>query len=144
MEQIAVEAMRSEDLDQVLELHRTLIPYGIDRQRAQECWRQVMDRPDYRILVAREGTQVLGTVTLILCRALAENFLVLEDFVVRPGLTGRGIGGKLMDAADGFATRQDCAYAILVSSGFRKDAHRFYENHGFTDDVRGFRKVYAP
>lgn len=142
--EIVIDKMRPEELDQVLELHRTLIPYGIDRQRAQACLERVGDDPDYRILVAREGEQVLGTVTLILCRALAENFMVLEDFVVRPGLTGRGIGGRLMDAADDFAARKDCAYAILVSSGFRTDAHRFYENHGFADEVRGFRKVYAP
>lgn len=142
--EIVIDKMRPEELDQVLELHRTLIPYGIDRQRAQACLERVGDDPDYLILVAREGEQVLGTVTLILCRALAENFMVLEDFVVRPGLTGAGIGGRLMDAADDFAARKDCAYAILVSSGFRTDAHRFYENHGFTDEVRGFRKVYAP
>ena len=33
-----------------------------------------------------------------------------------------------------------CDYIILVSSGFRHDAHRFYEAVGYTEDVRGFRK----
>ena len=62
--------------------------------------------------------------------------------MVKPGRTGQGIGSRIMEAVDAFAKEKNCAYAILVSSGFRTDAHRFYYNHGFTDDVRGFRKVY--
>ena len=43
---------------------------------------------------------------------------------------------------DEFALKNQCEYALLVSSGFRKGAHRFYEAVGYTDDVRGFRKYY--
>lgn len=143
MEHLLIEKLKLEDLPQVVELHRTILPYEITEERAMERYRQLLDNEDYLVLAAKEGEQVLGTVTLICCRALADNFLVLEDFVVRPGLTGKGIGSRMMDAADAFARERNCAYAVLVSSGFRTDAHRFYHNHGFTDDVRGFRKVYA-
>ena len=142
MEHLVIEKMKLEDLPQVVELHRTILPYEITEEGAMERYHRLLDNEDYCILAAKEGAQVLGTVTLICCHALADNFLVLEDFVVRPGLTGKGIGSRIMDAADAFAREHDCAYAILVSSGFRTDAHRFYHNHGFTDDVRGFRKVY--
>ncbi|NOW53756.1 GNAT superfamily N-acetyltransferase [Clostridium saccharobutylicum] len=73
---------------------------------------------------------------------LGSIFLVIEDVVVKEGLRGKGIGRKLMESLDEFAKTKECAYAILVSSDYRKNAHKFYENSGFTDSVRGFRKVY--
>lgn len=140
---MTIEKLTLADLPQAVELQKTILPYDLTVEQAQEHYRRIMAREDYCVLAAREDGVLLGTVTLVCCQALADHFLVLEDFVVRPGLTGRGIGSRIMAAADQFAAEHNCAYAILVSSGFRKDAHRFYERHGFTDDVRGFRKVYA-
>ena len=142
MEGLVIGTMTPEQLPQVVELHRTILPYDLTLETARSRYIQIQNDPGCRVLCAAEGEEVLGTVTLICCKALSDNFLVLEDFVVRPGMTGKGIGGKIMEAVDAFAREKNCAYAILVSSGFRTDAHRFYHTHGFTDDVRGFRKVY--
>lgn len=142
MESVVIETLRPEDLEQVVELQRTILPYPIPEDKARARCRDILTRDEMCILTAKEGSQVLGTVTLVCCRGLADNFMVVEDLVVRPGLTGRGIGSRLMEEADRFARDNGCAYAILVSSAFRTDAHRFYHTHGFTDDVRGFRKVY--
>lgn len=142
MEGLVIEELNPAQLPQVVELHRTILPYEITLEQAEPRYRQMLKDPNCQVLCAREGDQVLGTVTLLCCKALSDNFLVLEDFVVKPGRTGTGIGGRIMEAVDAFARETHCAYAILVSSGFRTDAHRFYHNHGFTDDVRGFRKVY--
>ena len=89
-----------------------------------------------------ENEEIIGSAIGICCKTLAVPFLVIEDVVVKEGVRGKGVGGKLMESLDSFAERKNCAYAILVSSDFRKKAHEFYENHGFTDSVRGFRKVY--
>lgn len=48
-----------------------------------------------------------------------------------------------MESIDEFAKKNNCAYSILVSSNHRKGAHKFYENVGFTEMVKGFRKGYA-
>ena len=143
MNHISIEKLQLGDIPQVVALQRTILPFEITEERACQRYRQLLDNQDYFVLAAKEGDEVLGTVTVICCRGLADNFLVLEDFVVKSGLTGKGIGGQIMAAVDRFAQEWECAYAILVSSGFRTDAHRFYYNHGFTEDVRGFRKVYA-
>ena len=74
--------------------------------------------------------------------SLAVSFLVIEDVIVKEGLRGKGIGRKLMEALDEFALSHDCAYAILVSSGHRIDAHQFYKHTGYTEHVEGFRKMY--
>jgi GNAT superfamily N-acetyltransferase len=73
---------------------------------------------------------------------LAVPFLVIEDVIVKDRNRGKGIGRKLMESLDEFAKNKNCAYAVLVSSAFRKGAHQFYEKAGFTDSVIGFRKVY--
>ncbi len=142
MDSIIIEQLAPQDLEQVLALHETILPFPVSTEHAREIHNQILSDENYAILVAKRGAEVLGTVTAVCCKALATNFMVLEDFVVKPGHTGNGIGGKLMDAADNFARSRHCTYAILVSSGFRKDAHRFYEKHGFFEDVRGFRKGY--
>ena len=142
MEGLIIGTLTPEQLPQVVELHRTILPFEFSLKQAEDRLPELLEREDYRIFCASEGDEVLGTVTTICCKALSDNFLVLEDFVVKPGRTGKGIGSRIMEAVDAFAKEKNCAYAILVSSGFRTDAHRFYYNHGFNDDVKGFRKVY--
>lgn len=139
---IVIERMRPEDVPAVVELHRLLMPITISAAQGESRCRNILANKDHTILVARKGGEVIGTATAVCCHALTEDFLVIEDVVVQDGLTGCGIGGMLMDAADDFAREKGCSYAILVSSGFRRDAHRFYEKHGYEEDVRGFRKSY--
>ena len=134
--------LQAEHLPQAVELHRTILPFEFSLEQAQQRYGEILADPSHTVLCARMGEQVVGTVSVVCCKALSGNFMVLEDFVVRPGLTGQGIGGKLMERVDELAKELECGYAILVSSAFRTDAHRFYYNHGFTDDVKGFRKVY--
>ena len=49
----------------------------------------------------------------------------------------------LFDKIETYAKEQQCVYSILVSSGFRKEAHLFYEKIGYTEDVKGFRKLFT-
>lgn len=142
MEHLVIEPLTPQYLEQTAQLHRTILPFPLTDRQARAGLERMQNSTGHCVLLARQGEQVLGTVTLIFCQALAGTFLVLEDFVVRPGLTGQGIGSRLMEQADRLAHREGCEYAILVSSDFRKDAHRFYRRHGFVDGVVGFRKIY--
>jgi len=137
-----IEQAQPKYIDQVVVLQQTLVPFEISPIRAAGIYETVQTNEDYCLLVAREGDTILGTATGIICHGLGGNFLVVEDFVVKENLRGKGIGTELMTELDAFAVSRNCIYAILVSSGFRKDAHRFYEKTGFIDDVRGFRKNY--
>ena len=139
---MVIEKAQPQHISQVAVLQQTLVPFEISPASAQMIYDAICDNADHCLLVAREEDEILGTITGICCHGLGGNFLVMEDFVVKEGLRGRGIGKKLMEALDDYARSRNCIYAILVSSGFRKDAHRFYEKAGFIDDVRGFRKNY--
>ena len=95
------------------------------------------------LFVAKGGGRVWGTVIGIVCQALDAPFLVIENVVVDTAYRNQGVGRKMFAALDEFAKEKGCGYAILVSSGFREGAHRFYEAMGYTEDVRGFRKYYS-
>lgn len=139
---MVIERLTQQYIAQVVGLQKTLVPFELPPEEAAARQEYILSNPDYVLLVAREGDAVLGTVTGICCRALSMPFLVIEDVVVREDCRGNGIGKQLMDELDRFALEKKCEYAILVSSGFRKEAHKFYEKQGFTEDVRGFRKGY--
>ncbi|MBO7252873.1 MAG: GNAT family N-acetyltransferase [Oscillospiraceae bacterium] len=139
-EQIIIEELKLADLSQAVAMINSLVPWEVAMKEAQEAFEQMRRNPDCGILVAKQGKNLLGTVTVACNQTLAGRFASIEDVVVLENCQGQGIGSKLMDAADTFAAARGCDYIIVVSSGHRTRAHRFYEKCGFLEDVRGFRK----
>nr|WP_294376141.1 GNAT family N-acetyltransferase [uncultured Clostridium sp.] len=137
-----IEKLREEDISKVLELYKDILPFETSLNKSEEMYKKIISDENYNLLVAKENNEILGTMLGICCNGLAEPFLVIEDVVIKDGMRGKGIGKKLMKELDNFAHEKKCTYSILVSSDFRKEAHKFYEKVGFTDGVRGFRKVY--
>lgn len=137
---LVIEKLQPEYVLQVLTLQQQIVPYHLDPEYAAINYENLITREDCCILVAREEAQILGTVSGFCCRGLASTLLVVEDLIVSESLRGSGIGTKLMTAIHEYGKGQNCEYSILVSSGFRKQAHHFYEKIGYTEDVRGFRK----
>ena len=135
-----IEKLRQEDVRQTVALQQQIVPYSVDADAAVVQYETMAQLDDCLVLVAREEDQILGTVSGFCCHGLAGSFLCIEDLIVREDLRCCGIGSQLMAAMDAYGRSQGCLYALLVSSGFRKRAHRFYEKMGYTEDVRGFRK----
>lgn len=134
------------DVPELVELYRELVPWNLEVESSIDLYQKMQTDDNYAVLVAEdEEGRLVGTAMGICCRSLAggeKNFLVIEDVVVKETVRGRGVGKLLLSALDDYALRHNCSYAILVSSGFRKGAHAFYEKMGFVEDVRGFRKGY--
>ena len=140
--EIQIRKMIKTDLSQLQEMYLDLIPEGVSMEVLEDNFYRVADRPEYFLAVASDGDKVLGSTMGIICIALDAPFLVVENVIVSCEYRGHGIGRKIFEALDEFALKNQCEYALLVSSGFRKGAHQFYEAVGYTDDVRGFRKYY--
>ena len=132
--EIQIRKMKKSDLPQLQKMYRDLIPEGVSMEVLENNYYRTVDRPEYFLAVAADGDKVLGSTMGIVCIALDAPFLVVENVIVSGECRGQGVGRKIFEALDEFA--------LLVSSGFRKGAHRFYEAVGYTDDVRGFRKYY--
>lgn len=137
---MTIEKLQSAHVLQTVALQQQIVPYTIDPEQAVRHYETMQHQSDCCVLVAREGDEILGTVSGFCCRGLGGTFLAIEDLIVREDLRGGGIGRKLMAAIDEYGRSAGCEYALLVSSGFRKRAHHFYETIGYTEDVRGFRK----
>lgn len=137
-----IKKMMPEDLEQIQVLYRELVPEGCPLTTIQKYYDETSSRPNYSLLVAKEGNVVLGSAIGIVCIALDTPFLVVENVIVREDCRGRGVGRAIFDELDRFAEEKNCSYAMLASSGYRKGAHKFYEAIGYNDDVRGFRKYY--
>jgi len=136
---------RLEDLEGLNRLYLQLSgnDHGLS-SRYKDIFAQMKSDSAYHLLVAvNEDDNVVGSVLGIICKSLAahyESFLVIEDVIVDDTLRRAGIGRALFEKIEQIALENTCAYSILVSSGFRTEAHRFYENMGYTESVVGFRK----
>jgi len=110
----------------------------------REIFAQMKSDSAYHLLVAvNEDNYVVGSILGIVCKSLAahyEAFLVIEDVIVDDTIRRAGIGRALFEKIEQIASENTCAYSILVSSGHRTGAHRFYENMGYSENVVGFRK----
>ncbi len=141
-EEFVITTISEEDLEQLQHLYEELIPEGCTLSTIKEMFQKIRERKEYHVLVAKRGEEVLGSVMGIECIALDAPFMVIENVVVKASVHRQGIGRKLFERLDAIAQECKCEYTILVSSGYRKNAHKFYESAGFTEDVRGFRKYY--
>lgn len=66
---------------------------------------------------------------------------VIENVVIDEALRGKGIGSTLFEHTEEICRNNDCSKIMLLSTKSREDAHRFFEQQGFSSaDKRGFVK----
>ena len=95
------------------------------------------------VLVAEVNGEVVGVCQVLIFQHFQHTggwCCELESVNVRSDQRGRGIGSKLLQAAEALARREGCYRVQLTSRNVRLDAHRFYEAHGFQLTSQGFKK----
>ena len=60
--------------------------------------------------------------------------LNIMGLAVDPKFQGRGVGKKLMCCIEKYAVDNNMAFIRLNSANYRLEAHKFYENIGYTSD----------
>jgi GNAT superfamily N-acetyltransferase len=90
--------------------------------------------PDYRTLVAEAEGEVLGLIGLQRgwLYEYDRPFVRVMALVVSRAARRRGVGARLMAAADEFAREHDAHGVQLTTALHREEAHRFYEGLGFS------------
>jgi GNAT superfamily N-acetyltransferase len=134
-----IEPATLEDLPQLAELLLGLFAqeadFEPDREKQLGGLRQIIeDARIGRILVARDGREVVGMVNLLFTISTAEGGRVawLEDLIVHPSHRGKGMGSQLIKEAVQFARERGIRRITLLTDGDNSDAIRFYERHGFS------------
>jgi GNAT superfamily N-acetyltransferase len=114
-----------------------------DRPVYAGALRAVLDDPANALLVATDGSGVIGTMQLTRIPGMARrgsSRLLVEAVRVRSAVRSGGIGSALMQWVTDVAARDlGTPLVQLTSDADRTDAHRFYERLGFSASHLGFK-----
>jgi ribosomal protein S18 acetylase RimI-like enzyme len=91
----------------------------------------IVASPATTVLVARDGTRIVGTLTLAVFRAPTGVRAWIEDVVVDEAARGHGVGEALTREAIRLATEAGARTVDLTSRPSREAANRLYEKAGF-------------
>jgi ribosomal protein S18 acetylase RimI-like enzyme len=109
----------------------------IDGTRIDESiLKGLIERPDTTVLTYRENGNLLACVEL----RKEEEKLYLGMLSVRPNLQGKGVGKKLLNAAEEYAHNNQCRTIYMSVISVRKELIEWYERHGYK--LTGERKPF--
>lgn len=109
-----------------------------DRDRLVE----IVGSPACHLLLARDDTGVLGSMTLVVFPIPTGIRAWIEDVVVDSGARGKGVGGALNERAIEIATARGARTVDLTSRPERTAANRLYKRLGFVErDTNVYRFV---
>lgn len=137
---------QASDADDIARLTAQL-GYRAEPSAVSERLSRILERPQERVLVAEVAGRVVGWLHAAVSEYLeADPFVVVGGLVVDSAHRKQGIGRALMDRVEQWAREQGCAVVRLSSSTPRTDAHRFYEQLGYTNikTQYGFAKCVDP
>lgn len=112
------------------------------KQEYIHAFKQIRAASGQQLLVAEDGSEVVGTMTLIIVPNLSHGGLPwagVENVMVDAKCRGKGIGKSLMDYGLAEAKKTGCYKIQLISDKSRTEAHKFYESLGYKGSGVGFR-----
>jgi GNAT superfamily N-acetyltransferase len=91
------------------------------------------DDPAGAAYVAEADGEVLGVIAVHTCPFFerAGSWGRIVALVVDEHARGKGVGGRLVAAAEEFADSRDCVRMEVTSNDRRVDAHAFYQGRGY-------------
>ncbi len=133
-----------EDFTDLLILFRQLWPTkAINEERLREVFLRVIAAPSRQYFCAVMDRRVVGLGSITIKDNLWQegNIGYIEEIVVDEELRGNGIGTQLLEQLVLSAREAGCRRVELDSAFRRKQAHQFYERHGFENRAFLFSKV---
>ncbi len=111
---------------------------------------KIVENYDYNskhnyLLVAEYKGKVIGTITFSVNKAYAFNcmkYIVFDYLVIDKKFRRRRVGTQLIGSLVSMAKKKKLESIWGVSSIGRSKAHKFYDYVGFSDPVKGFRRVF--
>jgi GNAT superfamily N-acetyltransferase len=123
----------------------TSLGYATTAEEMQHRLQRIGADQQYVSLVAVERAAVVGFLGLAfgLYYEYSGSYARIVALSVATQMQGKGIGGSLLAAAESVAKTRGALTCIVNSGLQRADAHRFYENHGFSCRGKAFYKRLA-
>jgi ribosomal protein S18 acetylase RimI-like enzyme len=133
-----------EDFANVADLLCQLWPdKRLDRSALKAVYERALNSNAQAYVCAVEGACMVGFGSLTLKNNLwQEGYLGhVDELVVHSEHRRRGIGARLLEHLVWMARERGCRRVELDSACHRKEAHRFYERHGFENRAYLFSKL---
>ncbi|MDE0699248.1 MAG: GNAT family N-acetyltransferase [Acidimicrobiaceae bacterium] len=93
---------------------------------------EIVDSDAATLLIARDHSGIVGTLTLVLFRIPTGIRTWIEDVIVDEGTRGSGVGRSLNEAAIERALAAGAVSVDLTSRPSREEANRLYQRMGFS------------
>lgn len=121
-----------DDLEDVYQLICILENKQINKEHFIQTYQQALENQDTIYMVYRDH-QVKGFISFVVHHYLHHNQDMGEivELVVNPKYRSQKIGEKLICRIEKEAQKLHLEQIELSTSTYRKDAHRFYETHGY-------------
>jgi len=96
------------------------------------------------LLVADLSNSVVGTVQLNICPDAMykqQPYALIENIIVDKAFEKQGIGNALLNKVEEICAIHHCSKIMLLSANLRIEAHKFFEQSGFSGSTKkGFIK----
>ena len=100
--------------------------------------------PNQRLVVAEREGEIVGTLQLTFIPGLVQRGAwrgQIEAVRIASTMRGQGLGRKMFAWAIEECRTRGCRIVQLTTDKSRHDAHRFYDNLGFTPTHEGYKLV---
>lgn len=142
---IIIDLIRESDLLQLSSLYEQLTGKCSDDEKSRIVLKRILNNHDYILMGARHGDELVASLMGVFCDDLVgecRQFVVLENFIVKDGYRGLGIGRRLLKSIEEIAAQKGCYYIMFVSGNSKIGAHEFYDKMGYSSgSVKGFKKI---
>ena len=137
MADITIREARAEDAQALARLNREEMGYGYPVDKTKEKLAMLLESGKDKILVAELDGTVAGYVHLNDYDVLyADHMKNIMGIAVSSSCRRRGIGRKLLAAAEDWARETGAKAVRLVSGEGRTGAHAFYRSLGYRGDKK--------
>lgn len=121
-----------DDLEDVYQLICILENKQINKEHFIQTYQRALEDKDTIYMVYRDN-QIKGFISFVVHHYLHhdQDMGEIVELVVDPKYRSQKIGEKLIYRIEGEARKRGLEQIELSTSTYRKDAHRFYETHGY-------------
>jgi predicted N-acetyltransferase YhbS len=109
--------------------------YPTSHEEVEQRIQKVQTNNQHIVYVAiLESGDVIGWIHGHICElVITSPQVMILGLIVDQNYRGQGIGRRLVQQIEQWSLEQDCRHILVRSNVIRKEAHRFYENIGFTN-----------
>jgi GNAT superfamily N-acetyltransferase len=121
----------SEDAEVLIRLTAQL-GYPCTKEEIQERLIPYQNKSHGEVFVAVLDSTVVGWISLNTVQYFyVQPFIEVSGFVVEEKFRNKGIGKKLLEAAESWVKEQGYGLIRIRTNVLRREAYRFYENNGY-------------